>query len=208
MADDTPGQGLFARNVPGMTERLQAATIGVAGCGGLGSNVAVALTRAGIGRLILADHDLVSLSDLNRQHFFRADLGRPKIEALSDHLRAINPDIRLAAKQIDLRRESVAPYFAEADLLIEAFDDAAAKAWLIEAWCQAYPDRPIVCASGIGGLGNSAALRVRSSGQIHVCGDGASDMSLGLCSARVAIVANMQANVAIELLMGGTPHRS
>ncbi|MBD3235764.1 MAG: sulfur carrier protein ThiS adenylyltransferase ThiF [Candidatus Eisenbacteria bacterium] len=191
----------FARNVPGMTARLSAATIGIAGCGGLGSNIAVALARAGVGQLILVDRDRVSLSDLNRQHYFESDLGRPKVAALGDHLRGIHPAIRLTAAQEELQPADVAQRFADAELLVEAFDDAAAKAWLIEAWSAAFPERPIVAASGIGGYGRTADLRVRRAGRIHVCGDEASDQSLGLCAARVAIVANMQANVAIELLM-------
>ena len=192
---------VFERNVPGMTARLQRATIGIAGCGGLGSNAAVALARAGIGGLILADADVVEASNLNRQHFFQSDLGRAKVGALADHLRAIRPEINLEAHQLQLDRANVSSLFAEAELLIEAFDQAESKQWLIEAWCAAFPDRPVIAASGLGGFGNTSALQVRSSGKIYFCGDGESDMSLGLCSARVAIVANMQANQAIELLM-------
>jgi sulfur carrier protein ThiS adenylyltransferase len=183
-----------------MTECLQRATIGIAGCGGLGSNAAVTLARAGIGRLILADPDIVEASNLNRQHFFQPDIGKAKVDALADHLRAIQPEIRLVTHRLELAPANVPEVFREADLLVEAFDRAENKHWLIEAWCRAFPQRPIIVASGLAGCGRTNALRVRSSGNIHVCGDGESDMSLGLCAARVAIVANMQANVAIELL--------
>jgi sulfur carrier protein ThiS adenylyltransferase len=204
MSTDGSNSSLFARNVPGMTERLGHSVVGIAGCGGLGSNAAVALTRAGIGTLILADPDIVQESDLNRQHFFRADIGKPKLEALTGHLRAINPEIQLETHTVRIEPAQVPALFAEANLLIEAFDNAESKEWLIEAWCGAFPDRPIVCASGLAGLGDTHSLRVRSSGSIHFCGDGESDASMGLCSARVAIVANMQANTAIELLMRGS----
>jgi sulfur carrier protein ThiS adenylyltransferase len=204
MSTDGSNSSLFARNVPGMTERLGHSVVGIAGCGGLGSNAAVALTRAGIGTLILADPDIVQESDLNRQHFFRADIGKPKLEALTGHLRAINPEIQLETHTVRIEPAQVPALFAEANLLIEAFDSAESKEWLIEAWCAAFPDRPIVCASGLAGLGDTHSLRVRSSGSIHFCGDGESDASMGLCSARVAIVANMQANTAIELLMRGS----
>jgi sulfur carrier protein ThiS adenylyltransferase len=196
---------LFARNVPGLTARLQQAVVGIAGCGGLGSNAAVALARAGIGKLILADSDRVDASNLNRQHFFRGDVGRLKVDALAGHLRAIHREIRLATHAICLTPEDVPVVFRDADLLIEAFDRAEDKQWLIETWCRAFPERPIVAASGLAGYGRTETLRVQSSGRIHVCGDAESDMSLGLCAARVAIVAAMQANVAIELLMGGAP---
>jgi len=196
---------IFERNVPGTTERLQMATVGIAGCGGLGSNAAASLARAGVGRLILVDHDRVELSNLNRQHYFQTDVGKAKVEALAGHLRAINPDIDLVLHDLELTPQNTPEIFAEAEILIEAFDRAELKRWLIEAWCTAFPDRPIVCGSGLSGIGNTNALRVHSAGRIHFCGDEESDMSLGLCAARVGIVANMQANVAIELLMGLKP---
>jgi sulfur carrier protein ThiS adenylyltransferase len=199
----TTEPGIFARNVPGSTEILRASTVAVAGCGGLGSNAAVALVRAGLGRLILVDHDVVEASNLNRQHFFLSDLGRSKTDALADHLRAINPGVRLELRQQTLTAADVPPLFSAADLLIEAFDRADAKRWLIESWCRAFPKRKVICASGVSGLGRTEALAVRRSGNIILCGDEESDLSEGLCAARVAIVANMQANLAIEALVGG-----
>ena len=91
---------IFDRNVPGTTEKLAVVTVGIAGCGGLGSNAAVALARAGVGRLILVDHDRVELSNLNRQHYFQSDIGKAKVEALGLHLRAINPAIALEQHDI------------------------------------------------------------------------------------------------------------
>lgn len=192
---------IFDRNVPGTTEKLAAATVGIAGCGGLGSNAAVALARAGIGRLILVDHDRVEPSNLNRQHYFQSDIGKVKVEALGHHIREINPAIALELHDIELTPEHVPEVFAQADLLIEAFDRAENKRWLIESWCKNFPDRHIVCGSGLSGCGSTDTLGVHSSGHIHMCGDEETDMSLGLCAARVGIVANMQANVAIEILI-------
>lgn len=192
---------IFERNVPGTTEMLQKATVGIAGCGGLGSNAAVALARAGVGKLILADPDSVEISNLNRQHFFQSDIGKVKVEALAGHLKAVNPEIELVLHQIELTPENISEIFEEADLLLEAFDRAESKRWLIETWCRAFPDRPIVCGSGLSGAGNTNALKVHSAGLIHCCGDEESDMSMGLCAARVGTVANMEANVAIELLL-------
>ena len=199
MKDSNP---IFERNVPGTTEKLAKATVGIAGCGGLGSNAAVALVRAGVGRLILADHDVVEASNLNRQHYFQQDIGKKKVEALAVHLRAINPDVELVLHDLELTPENVPEIYAEADLLVEAFDRADRKRWLIESWCVACPDRPIVAASGVSGCGNTDTMHVHSSGNIHVCGDEESEMTMGLCSARVVMAASMQANVAIELLTG------
>ena len=192
---------IFDRNVPGTTETLAVATVGIAGCGGLGSNAAVALARAGIGRLILVDHDRVEISNLNRQHYFQPDIGKAKVEALGRHLLAINPAIALELHDIELKPDDLERVFGEADILIEAFDRAESKRWLIEAWCKTFPQRHIVCGSGLSGCGSTDKLKIHSAGCIHFCGDEETDMSLGLCAARVGIVANMQANVAIEILI-------
>jgi sulfur carrier protein ThiS adenylyltransferase len=193
--------GLFVKNVPGTTAILQKSVVGIAGCGGLGSNAAVALVRSGVGRLVLVDFDVVEESNLNRQYFFQSDIGKKKVAALSRHLRAINPDVILTRHAVRLSPAGVPAIFADADLLIEAFDKAESKAWLLEAWHTAFPERPVVCASGLAGIGKTEALKVRHSGVMHIVGDNESDMRMGLCGARVAIAANMQANIAIELLL-------
>ena len=192
---------LFERNVPGTAAKLQGKCAGIAGCGGLGSNAAVALVRAGVGRLILADPDVVELSNLNRQQYFRSDVGKKKVEALAAQLRAIHPAVRLDLVDAELTPESLRDVFGDAHVLVEAFDRAESKRWLIETWCRIFPDRPIVCGNGLAGCGRTGELHVTRAGRIYLCGDGVSDMSMGLCSSRVALVAAMEANVAIALLL-------
>ena len=191
---------IFSRNVPGTTEILQKSIIGVAGCGGLGSNIAVSLTRAGAGTLILVDFDRVELSNLNRQHFFLSHVGKKKVYALEEQLKNINPDINLIKYDCKITPEKVGKIFGTAHILIEAFDKAESKKWLIESWIEAYPDKPIICGNGLSGYGNTDELKVRKIGNIYLCGDGRTDMTMGLCASRVAIAANMEANVAIEIL--------
>lgn len=193
---------IFSRNVPGSTDILKKSTIGIAGCGGLGSNAAVALVRAGVGSLILVDFDRVEISNLNRQYYFQSDIGKTKAEALGEHLRSINPKVNTIIHLIKLSFKDTSEIFKNADLLIEAFDNAESKRWLIESWCSAFPGKAIICGSGLGGIGRTNSLLVHSSGNIYFCGDEESDSSMGLCSSRVAIVAGMQANVAISLLTG------
>ena len=193
-------EDIFARNVPGLRDILVRKTVAVAGCGGLGSNAAIALVRAGIGKLIIADFDQVEASNLNRQYFFQQDIGKEKTAALAAHLLAINPHLELQTHFIEITPKNMGQLFKDADLLIEAFDKAESKAWLIEAWCTGFPRRPIVCASGLSGYGDTETLTVKRAGNIIMCGDGTTDMSMGLVSARVAIAANMQANEAIGIL--------
>ena len=194
---------IFERNVPGIREILSRRTVAVAGCGGLGSNAAVALARAGIGKLVIADPDVVELSNLNRQYYFLDDVGKKKTDALTSHLLNINPNLKVESHLIELTKENVCQLFKEADLLIEAFDKAESKAWLIETWCTHFPGKPIICGSGLSGCGNTTTLTVQRSGNIVMCGDFETDMSMGLTSSRVAIAANMQANEAIEILVSG-----
>ena len=194
---------IFERNVPGTRDILSRLTVAVAGCGGLGSNAAVALARAGIGKLVITDPDVVELSNLNRQYYFLDDVGKRKTDALTSHLLNINPGLNVESHFIELTKENVCMLFKEADLLIEAFDKAESKAWLIETWCIHFPDKPVVCGSGLSGYGNTTTLTVQRSGNIVMCGDFETDMSMGLTSSRVAIAANMQANEAIEILVSG-----
>jgi len=195
-------QEIFSRNVPGTTEKLSRSVAGIAGCGGLGSHIAVALTRAGVGTLILADFDCVEPSNLNRQCYFRTDIGRLKTEALSDYLTNINPRVSIRTHTRALTPDSVEQVFGDSDVLLEAFDKAESKQWLIETWCTLFPGRPLVGGSGIAGLGKTSTLQVHQYGTIYLCGDGVSGVDQGLSSTRVGIVAHMQANVAAALLSG------
>ncbi|HPZ08224.1 MAG TPA: sulfur carrier protein ThiS adenylyltransferase ThiF [Candidatus Eremiobacteraeota bacterium] len=192
---------LFSRNVPGTTEILQKSCIGIAGCGGLGSNAAIALVRSGAGNLIIVDYDIVEESNLNRQQFFYSDTGKKKVEALSFYLKAINPRVNVISHDCEITPQNVAALFGSADLLVEAFDRAERKKWLIESWSRAFPNKPIICGNGLSGVGHIEDLKITKIGNIYFCGDGKTDMSMGLCAPRVAIVANMEACMAIEVLV-------
>ena len=173
----------------------------MAGLGGLGSNAAVSLARSGISKLIIADFDHVEQSNLNRQYYFQSDIGKTKVDALSDHLKNINPDIIVEKHHVKLTKDNMISIMGDSDLLIEAFDKASEKKWLIETWAVNFKDKPVIAASGLSGMGKTEDLKVHRSGNIIVCGDEITDISEGLCAPRVSIVANMQANLAIEWLV-------
>lgn len=192
---------IFLKNPPEFKSILSNAVIALAGAGGLGSNAALVLARAGIGTLILGDFDKVEPSNLNRQAFFLSDINKPKVEALSYYLYQINPKLKVIKYNEELNPQNIIEYFKDADLLIEAFDLAENKIWLIETWMLHFPHKPVILGNGLGGYGKTDLLKVRREGNLIICGDGISGMDLGLCGARVAIVANMQANLAIEYLV-------
>lgn len=192
---------MFSRNVPGSAEILKNKTVAVAGCGGLGSNIAISLVRSGVGHLIIADFDKVELSNLNRQQYVREDIGKPKTEVLARHLKKIDPEAEITAINEKLDPENIKELFKDADILIEAFDLASSKLWLIESWLETYPSKPVIAGSGMSGLGNFEKIHVRIAGNLYICGDEISEMTMGLMAPRVAIVANLQAMTALELLL-------
>lgn len=193
----------FARRDPAVLAVLRRSSVGIAGAGGLGTNVAVALARAGVGRLVIADFDRVEPSNLNRQQFFLDQVGERKVEALRENLLAVNPYSLYEVHDVRLNRKNATTFFARVDVLVEAFDKAAAKEMLIEASLAKFPGRPIVAASGLAGYGGNSRLRTRRMGNLYVCGDGSSQSPRGISpmAPRVALVAAMQANLVIELLM-------
>ena len=192
---------IFSKNVSGMTEKLSRSVIAVAGCGGIGSNAAVSLVRAGIGKLIIADMDIIEASNLNRQYYFNEEIGKKKVFTLKSRLNSINPDCEVVAHHKELTRQDVAALFGSADILIEAFDNAESKQWLIEEWISLYPDKPVISGNGLSGYGNFKSIGIRQAGNMYFCGDGVTSFDIGLSSARVAIVSNIQADLAIEILM-------
>ena len=199
----TKEKALYARHDPAVLACLKAATVGIAGAGGLGSNAAVALARSGVGRLIIADFDRIEITNLNRQQYFLSQVGRIKVLALRENLERINPFGRYIVHRRRVTRSNLAALFGEADLLIEAFDRAAEKQMLIETWLGRFPGRPVIAASGLSGYGGNSKIRQRKAGSLYLCGDETSEPrpAVSPMAPRVALVAAMQANLAIELLM-------
>ena len=184
-------------------ERLSGKCVGIAGAGGLGSNCAAALVRAGVGKLTLVDFDVVSESNLNRQFYFADQVGMKKVEALYDNLKRIRPYAALTIHPVRVTPQNIHLLFADCDVVVEAFDVAEEKAWFIqEMFCQ-MPDIPLVAASGMGGYGRLETLRVVRQGNLIVCGDGVTEVSEDLphLAPRVGVVACMQADVVVELLL-------
>jgi len=178
--------------------------IGIAGAGGLGSNCAVALARSGVGTLVIADFDVVETVNLNRQYYFFEQVGQMKTEALKENISYINPDIRVITHQKKIDSSNVTEIFLGCDIIVEAFDCAVMKEMLIESVQSMMPGVPLIVGSGMAGFGKSNEIGCRKiDDTLYVCGDECSEASEDLppLAPRVGIVANMQANVVIELLM-------
>ena len=199
---------MAARHTPGVHAKLKVASVGIAGLGGLGSAIAIALARVGVGTLVLADFDVVEPSNLNRQQFFVDQIGQPKTKALTENLARINPYVRLVAHEVRLTPENVGEIYGEADVMVEAFDRADQKAMLVEAWSKARPGVPIVVASGLAGHMPSNTIQTQRVGKsMVVIGDlvTAAAPGTGLMAPRVGVAAHHQANAVLRLLLGEDP---
>jgi len=168
----------------------------------LGSNIALMLARTGIGKLIVADFDTVSVSNLNRQAYDLSQLGMPKVQALEHNIRRVNPFIKLQMHELRLNPDNIASIFADADIMIEALDKAEEKQMLIETWLKSDQVRPLICASGIAGYGRNEDIKSIRDGNLFIIGDMHSEPVEGIApmAPRVMIVAAMQANLCLEIL--------
>jgi sulfur carrier protein ThiS adenylyltransferase len=178
--------------------------VGIAGAGGLGSNCAVALARSGVGTLVIADFDIVEEKNLNRQYYFVAQTGMAKVKALKANIAAIDPEVLVIAYVERLDRNNIPGLFAGCDVIVEAFDRADMKEMIAEVVQTRMPGIPLVMGSGMAGYGMNDALRYRKiDDMLYVCGDEASEVEEDLppMAPRVGIVANMQANTVVDILM-------
>jgi len=192
-----------SRHTPGIATRLKRAVVGIAGLGGLGSAVAIALARVGVGTLVLVDFDVVEPSNLNRQHYFTHQIGEHKTEALSETLERINPFIDLVTHTTEITWENAVELFKECQIVVEAFDVAEQKLMLIETLMEKAPEIFVVAGSGMAGYGQSNDIRARQAGRLFVCGDQTREArpGRGLMAPRVGIAAHMQANTVMEIIL-------
>jgi sulfur carrier protein ThiS adenylyltransferase len=184
--------------------KLKNKVVGIAGCGGLGSNCAIALARVGVGKLIIADFDRVELSNLNRQYFFADQVGQAKVLALKHNINRIDPGIEVEAHEILINNENIAGIYKECDVVVEAFDKAEMKQMIIEAVIEKMPGQVLVCGVGLAGWGENELIRMKSYDNIYICGDMTHEVSEEFppLAPRVGIVANMEANQVLEILLG------
>lgn len=185
--------------------KLQAATVAVCGLGGLGSNIAISLARAGVGKLILVDFDRVDVTNLHRQQYKACQVGLPKPEALLANLKEIAPYTEYETHFEKVIAENVATLLANADVVCEAFDNAEAKAMLVNAVLETMPEKFLVAASGMAGFEGGNTIRTRKiTDKFYLCGDGVSDVAdgIGLVAPRVMLCAAHQALTAVRLILG------
>ena len=184
--------------------KLQAATVAVCGLGGLGSNIAISLARTGVGKLILIDFDCVDVTNLHRQQYKACQVGMPKPEALLSNLKEIAPYTEFETHFEKVSAENAEALLGEADVICEAFDNAEAKAMLVNTALEKMPEKFLVAASGMAGYDSGNTITTRKvTKRFYVCGDGKSDVNdgIGLIAPRVMLCAAHQALTAVRLII-------
>ena len=187
-----------------IVKKLRESSVGIAGLGGLGSNAAISLARAGIGRLVLVDFDKVEEKNLTRQHYFLDQIGKTKVESLKESIEKINPQVKIVTHNIKLEKGFMEKPFQDVTVVIEALDNAEIKTLFIEEILSKLPDKPIVAASGVAGYGHSDRITTKRLGNLYMCYDEKAKSSDDdvLMAPRVVLMANWEANLALEIILG------
>ena len=196
-------KALRERHGEKLQTKFSSATVAICGLGGLGSNIAISLARAGVGKLILIDFDKVDITNLHRQQYKAKQIGLNKTDALFENLREIAPYVELETHTERITEENAAGMLQGADIICEAFDSAECKAMLVNLVLDTMPDKYIVVASGMAGMGSANTIQTRKvSKRFFICGDGESDVSEAgsLVSSRVMLCAAHQAHTVLRIL--------
>ena len=201
---DLKEEDLLKRNVKGIAKKLKKAKVCILGLGGLGSNVALLLARAGIGYLKLIDFDVVEVSNLNRQQYRISHIGMKKTEAIKNILKEINPFVEVEVLDIKVDRENILSVVEDIEIVVEAFDRAETKAMAIEELLT-NKNKIVISASGMAGLGSANEVITRKIKEnFYLIGDNYSDYEeySGIMSTRVMLCAAHQANMVLRLILG------
>ncbi len=196
---------LEKRHGKALQEKLSSASVAVCGLGGLGSNVAICLARAGVGQLHLIDFDMVDISNLNRQQYAAAQIGMYKTEAMKAIIGSISPYCSVTTDTVRLTEGNITELLSEYPIICEAFDNPESKAMLVNSISERYPEKYIVSASGMSGLRTANTIRTcRISRRLYICGDGESDVETDgtLFAPRVMVCAAHQANMILRIIAG------
>ena len=201
---DLKEEDLLKRNVKGISKKLKKTRVCILGLGGLGSNVAVLLTRSGIGYLKLVDFDIVEASNLNRQQYRISHIGLKKTEAMKTIIKEINPFVEVETLDIKVDRKNIYSIIGDIEIVVEAFDSAETKAMTIEELL-INKNKIVVSASGMAGLGSANEIVTRKiKDNFYLIGDNYSDYEeySGIMSTRVMLCAAHQANIVLRLILG------
>lgn len=186
-----------------LQKKISEKTVAICGLGGLGSNIAISLARLGIGKLILIDFDIVDLKNIHRQQYAIKHIGMYKTEAMKEILNEIMPYTKLEIYTKELSETNISELIEDADIICEAFDSAENKAFLVNSVLEMFPEKYIISASGLAGIGSSNTIRTKKiTNHFYICGDGESDVSEHgtLYATRAMLCAAHQAHTVLRII--------
>lgn len=189
-------------------EKLRSARVAVIGAGGLGSPVCLYLAAAGVGHLVIVDHDSVDLSNLQRQIAHRtADIGRPKAQSAADACRAINHLTRVEPLVAHADEKFLKELLVRVDCVVDCCDNFSTRI-LVNRLCRR-ARVPLVSGAAIRLEGQLAVFDfAHETAPCYAClygeagADEAGCVRNGVLAPLVGVVGSLQALAAIRLLTG------
>ncbi|MFP4056720.1 MAG: ThiF family adenylyltransferase [Candidatus Brocadiia bacterium] len=201
-------QEIFEPIGPEGQQRICQGRAVVVGCGALGSNIANALARAGVGHLRIVDRDFVELDNLQRQVLFDegdAERRMPKAVAAVEHLRRVNSSIRLEARVAELSPANAEALIDGFDVVLDGTDNVEARLLLNDACLKA--GRPFVFGGAVASTGMTMAVVPRRTpcfrclmAELPEPGTAPTAATAGILHATTAVVGALQAVAAVQLL--------
>lgn len=168
--------------------------IGIAGIGGIGSNVARHLAQDRVKEIKIVDFDHVEASNLNRQFYRVSQVGAKKIDSLEKNLKEICPEMQIEKKDMKIAPGDASGLFSDCSIVVEGFDNKILKKMIIEE----LTDKTLVSASGIAGT-HMEGVSVRKMGNCHIVGDFVSDQDANaLFPPKIAMVAAIMAGIVLK----------
>ena len=196
-------KALEERHGKELQNKISLSKVAICGLGGLGSNIAILLARAGVGKLILIDFDKVDITNLHRQQYKACQIGMYKTEALACNLKEIAPYLKTEIHTVRMEEKNYSELLQGADIICEAFDSAEEKANIVNFILSEMPTKYLVAASGMAGLDSANSIKTRKvSKRFYLCGDDKSDIAdgIGLVASRVCVCASHQANMVLRII--------
>ena len=192
---------ILKRQDPEINEILKNAKVSILGCGGLGSNIAMALARCGLGEIHIYDYDKVELSNLNRQNYDQKDLGKLKVSQTKKKIEDTIPYTKVFSNNLFITKENLDDISEKTDIFIEAFDKKEMKSLVFEYFL-GRKDKKLIIASGLSGLGDFSDIKVKKIENVTMVGDFKSSPDQGLYAPYLGIVSNIEALLALKIIIG------
>ncbi|MGM7557881.1 sulfur carrier protein ThiS adenylyltransferase ThiF [Aerococcus christensenii] len=202
MTEENRRSAILQRQDPQISDRFAQEKVTILGCGGLGSNVAMMLARAGVGELVLYDDDQIEYSNLNRQNYSFSEVGQSKVYTCKKRLDSTLPYIKVEAYSQRVTPDNLEVISQQSRLFIEAFDNQESKRMVLDYFME-QEDKYLISAFGLSGLGSLSDIQVKYYNNICLIGDFKTTVNQGLYLPYVSVMASLEALEALKWIKNG-----